>query len=91
MRALRINRDLTIDEIETPMEDWFGEGIMFDATDIDDKHDVYFDDEGMLKADTVVVRVAGTRVPLPAFVVGYKGEDTVAAVMSVEELRAMVT
>lgn len=91
MRVLRVDRDLTVAELDQTVEEWMSKDITWDATDLDPHHDIFFDDEGMFRAGSVVARIGDKRVPLPAIVAGSKGENTVDATIGVEELQRLVT
>ena len=90
MRILRIDDDLTVAEMDVEKDDWMTKDVDWDMIRIDERHDAWVDDAGMLRVGAKYGVVAGQRIPLPAFVAGVDGERTVGATIEVDALRAMI-
>lgn len=91
MRVLRIDRDLTVTEIDQPMEDWMGDKD-WDSARIDSAHEAWVEDDGLFQPGVVCVTLGeGKNIPLPAYVAGFAGERSVDATITVDQLRAMIT
>lgn len=90
MRVLRIDTGLQVWEEHLDQDDWMTSDITWDAVELDSKHDIWVDDFGMLDPNGVYGIIAGRKIPLPAYVAGSHGEETVDATMEVTELEAMI-
>ena len=92
MRVLKIDTDLSVTELDLDEEDWKTDDITWDAVDLGDPdgHDIWVNDFGMFDEDGFCGIVAGKTVPLPAYVAGASGEETVAATIEVERLEALI-
>lgn len=92
MRALRINKDRTVDEVQRTNSEWVGAEESWEIVPLDGTHDIYVDDSALLGMDAVVVGIGGKdNIPLPAYVTGVEGESTVAATMTVDALLQLIT
>jgi hypothetical protein len=89
MRAIRINPDRTVEEIDEDAFDWMGDEVEWDCVTLPDGHDIWVRDDGLFEAECVAM-VAGRALPLPAFIAGSDGERTTAATMTVDEARALL-
>lgn len=90
MKAFRIDID-GVTEIEAEQAEILAAHITWDCVDLDARHDLWVDDEGLLKPGCVTAALLGRRrFPLPAFVLGVDGERSVGAVLEIDEVRAMV-
>lgn len=89
MRTLRIDVDgiteLDLDEdgIRTPDRSW-------DCVALDDGHDIWVDDSGLFRSPGRVAAFGDRRIPIPGFVLGAKGENSVAATIGIERVRELV-
>lgn len=90
MKAFRIDRD-GVAEVDIPEDfdrltdfDW-------DCVQIGSGHEAWVRDDALFQAQ-VLLACLGDRanVPLPAYVLRAEGENTVAATMSLDELRGQV-
>jgi len=91
MRVLRIDRDLTVTEIDQPSQDWMGDKD-WDTSQIDATHEIWVEDDALFEPGAVFVAIGNAKnIPLPAYVAGFSGERSVDATMTVELLRAMIT
>lgn len=91
MRVLRVNRDLTIDELDMDPDDWM-EDHEWDVADVDAAHHAWVHDGALFEPGLVVANIGDApRTPLPAYVAGHSGEDLAPATMTVDELRLLIT
>lgn len=91
MRALRVNRDMTIDEIDTDPEEWMADHD-WDAERIDPMHDAWVLDDALFAPGLVVATIGDKpNMPLPAYITGHSGESMAAATITVEQLRLLIT
>jgi hypothetical protein len=91
MKAYRINRDLTVDEIDEPVDRWMTRDVVWAMLGFDDVNDIYYDDEGLFAPGVVTASVGRhPRVPLPAYVTGSDGEDVAPPTIPVELVRLAV-
>lgn len=91
MRILRVNPDLTVDEIDRDEHDWLPGDGDWDAVAIaGGSHDAYVDDEGLFRPGAVTASIDGNVVPLPAYIVAVRGEDVSDATLGLEEARALI-
>lgn len=91
MRTLRIDRDLSITEIDVPPSEWMGDND-WDAERVNDTHYAWVLDDGLFQPGLVVANIGNAKkMPLPAYVTGFKGEVKTDAMISVEELKTIIT
>ena len=91
MKAFLINRDLSITEYEGPPSGWMDPELEWDVTDIDEKHDVYFQDNAMEDINVIFIRLGkNPNIPLPAFVVGRNGENIDEPNMTISNLQNLI-
>ena len=91
MKALIINRDLSVTEHEGPPDSWMDAEIDWDHVELDNDHVIYFDDNAMEDANVIFAEVGKhPKIPLPAYVVGKDGEKTGEPKLSGQELEALV-
>lgn len=90
MKAFRIDTN-GVTEIEGEETDILTRDIHWDCVTLDDTHDVWVNDEGLLGYKPLLARI-GTRdrLPLPAYILGADGEDCVDATLTLREVRALV-
>jgi len=91
MKAFRIDKDLTVHEINVHPDEWQTSDIEWDARRIDPKHDVWFDDEGLFQPGLATANVGTIRVTLPAYIAGIKDGDIGPAEMTLDEAKALVS
>jgi hypothetical protein len=92
MKALIINRDLSVAEHEGERDSWMDQETDWDAVDLNDQNVIYFDDNAMEDADVIFARVSQhPKIPLPAYVVGKDGEKTGEPTISATELEAHIS
>ncbi|WP_174290976.1 hypothetical protein [Sphingomonas bacterium] len=90
MQAFRIDLD-GVTEVDLADDFLVASGVMWDYFELDAKHVVYVDDMGMFAERVDLASVGPNRAtPLPAYVLGVDGEDTVGATMSFADVRALV-
>ena len=91
MKALIINRDLSVVEHQGPRDSWMNPELEWDYTDLDEKNDIYFEDDAMENANVIFAEVGKhPKIPLPAYVVGRDGEKTGEPSITVQELEALI-
>lgn len=89
MRTLKIDvdgiteLDLEEDEIHTPDTTW-------DCVELDDGHDIWVDDFGLFRSPGRVAALGDRRIPMPGYVLGAQGENSVAATIDIERVRELV-
>ncbi len=91
MRVLKIGKDLTAVEIDIDEEDLMDDERIWDTTDLDSSHDIWFDDEGMSDPGVVYATIGDKKVPLPAYVIGVAGERPVDATIGIDELMRLIS
>lgn len=91
MRVLKIEKDLTAVEIDLDEEDLMDENIIWDTTDLNASHDIWFNDEGMSDPGVVYAMIGDKKVPLPAYVIGIAGEKSVDATIGLDELKELIS
>ncbi len=91
MRVLKIEKDLTAVEIDLDEEDLMDDERIWDTTDLDSSHDIWFDDEGMSDPGVVYATIGDKRVPLPAYIIGNEGEKSVDATIGLDELLTLIS
>ena len=91
MKAYRINQNLTVDEIDMPVENWRTSDINWAILGFDDINDIYYDDEGLFLPGVITASIGPhPRVPLPAYVVGSDGEDIAPPTIPIDLVRLSV-
>jgi hypothetical protein len=91
MKAYRINTDLTVDEIDVPVEEWMTKEIVWAMLGFDAVNDIYYDDFGLFMPGVITASIGRhPRVPLPAYVVGSDGEDIAPPTIPVDLVRLSV-
>lgn len=91
MRVLRVNRDLTIEELDLDPEDWMEEHD-WDAERVEAGHDAWVRDDALSAPGLVVANIGDkARIPLPAYITGHSGENIAPATIGIDELRLLVT
>ena len=90
LRTIKIDMDGQASVIHIAPKDWFGGE--FDMVTFDDANDIVVDDWGLFN-DVLVTATIGNlrRLPLPAYVVGADGEDTVATTLDVANVQRAVS
>lgn len=90
MRAIRIDAD-GVTEIEAEECEILKADVIWDCVSLDDKHDVWIEDEGLFTTQALGTLLNGRhRLPLPAYVLGFAGERCADATIDVERVRSMV-
>ncbi len=91
MKAYRINVNMTVDEIDVPVESWMTDDVVWGMLGFDDVNDIYYDDEGMFVPGVVLASIGRhPRVPLPAYVVGSDGEDIAPPTIPIDLVRLSI-
>ncbi|MFZ3481763.1 hypothetical protein [Sphingomonas sp. 3-13AW] len=88
MKAYRINRDLTVDEIDAPIESWKTPDIVWAMLGFDTVNDIWYDDEALFDPGAITASIGRhPRVPLPAYIVGSDGEDFAPPTIPIDLVR----
>jgi len=91
MKAFKIDVD-GVTEIDVPDDFLDSTAQLWDKFDLDARHDVWVDDEGLLSDVVELARVGpNPNTPLPAYVLGSNGERVCGADLSLEHVQALVT
>ena len=93
MKAFKVDMD-GVTEFEMPddFDDWAVFGWDWDCVGLENGHDAWVRDDALFQPSLSVATLgARPNVPLPAYVLGADGECTVAATMTLDEVRALVT
>ena len=91
MKAFWVDRH-GVAAIDEPLDDMLARFDLFDAFELDGRHEVYVEDEGLFAPGVVLARVGSrSRIPLPALVVGFEGERSVDATLTLDEVRGLVS
>lgn len=90
MRAIKIDVDGTVSFHEGPEDFWMDGDVDWAEGPYpgEDSHVVYYDDNALFADEQVRTTLAGVDYPLPMWVVGVAGEDTVDATLSIEKISA---
>lgn len=92
MKTYRINKDMTVDEIDVPVARWMTADIVWAIHAFDEVNDIYYDDEGIYDPDVITASIGRhARVPLPAYVVGSAGEHIAEPTIPIELVRLSVS
>lgn len=90
MRAFKIDES-GVTEIDAELGEILNPDLCWDCVSLANGHDVWVDDEGLFKDPVVIATIDDRhRVPLPAFVLSHQDERSVAATLSLAEMRALV-
>ena len=90
MRAIRITSS-HVAEIDVDPDQFFNNGVTWDCVSIDEGHDAWIADDSLSHPCTTFVRIGALRnVPLPAYVFGASGEQSVDATLDVAFARSLV-
>jgi len=93
VKAFKVDMD-RVDEIDMPEDFVTAETAEWnrDCVRLDNGHGAWLRDEALFQRHLAVATFGDPpNVPLPAYVTGAAGEKTVAAMMSLEEVEALVT
>lgn len=91
MKAYRINKDLTVDEIDVPVESWKTRDIVWAMLGFDEINDIWYNDEGLFDPGVITASIGRhPRVPLPAYILGSDGEDYAEPTIPVDLVRLSV-
>lgn len=92
MKAYRIEKDLSVKEVDIDVEDDLDDDIAWEALPLDDSHDIYYDGEGMFAPGVVTAKIGRhDRVPLPVYIVGGEGERQAAVTYPKAYIETIVT
>lgn len=92
MKALIINRDLSVTEHHGERDSWMDAELDWDHVELNGDHIIYFEDDAMEDANVIFARVGNhPKIPLPAYVVGKDGEKTGEPKITAQELEALVS
>ncbi len=91
MKTYRINKDLTVDEIDVPVTEWMTRDVVWAMLSFDQINDIWYDDEGMFKTGVVTASIGRHgRIPLPAYVTGSDGEDFAEPTIPIDLVRLSI-
>lgn len=90
MKAIKIERDGTVTEEIGGEDFWMSEDIEWAEGDYPghSDHAVYYDDNAMSDPGMVRATIAGHEYPLPVWIVGVEGENTVDARLPLDKVKA---
>jgi hypothetical protein len=93
VKAIKIDRTGAVELVEGTWDQIWDKNVTVDAVSIAERtHSIYFDDFGLFGINAVVAKIGiYPNVPLPALVVGSRGEHDVDVTLTVDEVAAMVT
>lgn len=88
IRFLMIEEDLNVKEMTVNPDDIFNENVL-DTIRFDERHDLWFPDDvmGMVNG---YVEIDGNHLPLPVYIAGFEGEETISAVLTVDEVKSKI-
>lgn len=89
MRAFKIDLD-GVTELDAEEHEILDPDKVWDCASLDADHDVWVEDGSLFTAFATATVGGRHGLPLPAYVVGARGEDTVDATLDIETLRTMV-
>jgi len=91
MKSYRIDRDLTVTELHTGLGrdgDWMTEDVVWADLPYDDRNVVIYDDEAFKKPGLAFVRIGeNARVPVPAYIIGFKGETRIDSDLDASDIK----
>jgi len=91
VRAIKIDLDGEASVVHVSLDAWF-DGSPIDMVTFDDENDIVVDDFGLFNAVLVTATIGNLRrLPLPAYVVGADGEDTVDTTLDVADVQRAVS
>lgn len=91
MRAIKINKDRNVEEIDIPVEEWRTPDISWSAVPFDQTHDIYYNDEGGFEAGAAYADIGPIRrVILPAYILGSDGERDAPATLPIDLAESVV-
>ena len=90
LRTIKIDWYGEVSVVHISPADWFG-GRAIDMKTFDDANDIIVDDWGLF-CDVLVTATIGNlrRIPLPVYIVGADGEDSVDTTLDVADVRKAV-
>lgn len=91
VRAIKIDLDGAASVVRIAPRNCF-DGRPIDMVSFDDANDIVVDDEGLFNPLLVTATIGNLRrLPLPAYVVGADGEETVDTTLEVDDVRKAVS
>lgn len=89
MRVINITDNGDILEFNSDCDFWMEKDIVWASASYpdDNNHEIYYNDDAMLEADMVRVKIKDKELPLPVWIVGVKGESTEDATLSIDKIR----
>lgn len=88
MRAIKVDIDGTVGDYEGPEDFWMDDDIVWAEGPYpgDPQHAVYYDDDALFADEQVRATLGGLDYPLPFWIVGVSGDETVDVALALEKV-----
>jgi hypothetical protein len=89
MRFVVVEDNLSVKEIDINPDEVFNSDNILGTIQLDEKHDFWYPDDVKRKI-IGYVNINGIDLPLPVYIAGFDGEETISAEIGVETVKSMI-